>query len=142
MTSMSSVRRFRDGGGRHPDSVSGRRESPPLLEVRDLAVAYLGVVQALHGVSLKVHEGEVVAVLGANGAGKTTLLRAISGLVPGDRARITKGEILLGPKAIQRGQTRPDREAETHTLSSRWARYFSTPGRLSSSARPLFEASW
>lgn len=94
------TRRFRDDGGRHPDSVSGRRDSSPLLEVRDLAVAYLGVVQALHGVSLKVQEGEVVAVLGANGAGKTTLLRTISGLVPGDRARITKGEILLDTKAI------------------------------------------
>jgi branched-chain amino acid transport system ATP-binding protein len=51
-----------------------------LLEVRDVEARY-GPVKALHGVSLEVGEGEVIAVLGANGAGKTTTLRAISGTV-------------------------------------------------------------
>ncbi len=50
------------------------------LEVEALEVAY-GPVQALHGVSLRVDPGEMVAVIGTNGAGKTTLLRAISGLL-------------------------------------------------------------
>src|SRR3954468_20272636 len=49
-----------------------------LLEVSDLRVHYAGV-RALHGVSLAVPEGEIVAVLGNNGAGKNNLLRAISG---------------------------------------------------------------
>ncbi len=53
----------------------------PLLEVRGLKVRY-GVIEALHGVDLTVHRGEIVTVIGANGAGKTTLLKAISGLVP------------------------------------------------------------
>jgi branched-chain amino acid transport system ATP-binding protein len=51
----------------------------PLLEVRGIDVFY-GDVQVLYGLSLAVHEGEIVALLGSNGAGKTTTLRAISGL--------------------------------------------------------------
>jgi branched-chain amino acid transport system ATP-binding protein len=53
----------------------------PLLEVRDAVVRY-GRIEALHGVSLVVNQGELVTLLGANGAGKTTLMRAISGLLP------------------------------------------------------------
>src|SRR2546422_2607981 len=49
----------------------------PLLELHDVVASY-GPVKALHGVSLTVEEGAIVAVLGANGAGKTTTLRAIS----------------------------------------------------------------
>jgi branched-chain amino acid transport system ATP-binding protein len=52
----------------------------PLLELDEVHARY-GPVEALHGVSLAVGEGEVCAVLGANGAGKTTTLRAISGTV-------------------------------------------------------------
>ena len=52
-----------------------------LLEVESITLLY-GRIQALHGVSLNVAEGEVVALIGANGAGKTTVMRAISGLRP------------------------------------------------------------
>ena len=51
-----------------------------LLGVQDLEVRY-GAITALHGVSLEIHQGEIVTLIGANGAGKTTLLRAISGLL-------------------------------------------------------------
>ncbi len=51
-----------------------------LLELNEVVAAY-GPITALHGVSLKVDAGGVVALLGANGAGKTTTLRAISGTV-------------------------------------------------------------
>ena len=51
-----------------------------MLEITNLEVAY-GSIAALHGVSLKVPEGNIVTLIGANGAGKSTTLRAISGLI-------------------------------------------------------------
>jgi len=51
-----------------------------MLQLRDVVAAY-GPIVALHGVSLEVPKGSIVAVLGANGAGKTSTLRAISGLL-------------------------------------------------------------
>src|SRR5215212_8347289 len=66
-----------------------------LLSIQDLQVAY-GSILALQGVSLEVHEGEIVTLIGANGAGKSTLLRAISGVVPIRSGKITFGEFDLG----------------------------------------------
>jgi branched-chain amino acid transport system ATP-binding protein len=52
----------------------------PVLELRDVHT-YYGAIQALKGISIEVHEGEIVTLLGANGAGKSTTLRSINGLV-------------------------------------------------------------
>jgi branched-chain amino acid transport system ATP-binding protein len=52
-----------------------------LLELDTVTVRY-GQIPALHGISLTVHDGEIVALIGANGAGKSTTMRAISGLRP------------------------------------------------------------
>jgi branched-chain amino acid transport system ATP-binding protein len=52
-----------------------------LLELDNVTLLY-GRIQALHGISLTVDEGEIVALIGANGAGKSTTMRAISGLRP------------------------------------------------------------
>jgi branched-chain amino acid transport system ATP-binding protein len=53
----------------------------PLLQVDDFHASY-GPVEVLHGISLEVHSGEIVALIGANGAGKTSTLAALSGLLP------------------------------------------------------------
>lgn len=75
--------------------------TPPLLEVTDLGVTYDAVV-ALHGVSVTVGAGEVLAVLGANGAGKTSLLRAITGLEPLDGGEVRiDGESIVGRRPEQ-----------------------------------------
>lgn len=52
-----------------------------LLELRDVESGY-GDLQVLHGLSLDVHPGEIVALMGSNGAGKTTTLKTIVGLLP------------------------------------------------------------
>jgi branched-chain amino acid transport system ATP-binding protein len=67
--------------------VSAAVARAPLLRVEDLSIRY-GHVQALERVSLEVHAGEVVTLIGANGAGKSTTLRSISRIVPIHRGRI------------------------------------------------------
>ncbi|NHN54968.1 ABC transporter ATP-binding protein [Calidifontibacter sp. DB0510] len=59
-----------------------------LLEINDLTVHY-GRIQALHGISITVEEGEIVSLIGANGAGKTTTMRAIAGLLGSSGGSIT-----------------------------------------------------
>jgi branched-chain amino acid transport system ATP-binding protein len=71
------------------------RLMPALLELSDVTARY-GQVVALHGVSLTVEDGEIVALLGANGAGKTTTLRAVSGTVR------RSGDVVLGGKRLAR----------------------------------------
>lgn len=70
-----------------------------LLEIDHLHV-YYGAIHALKGISLKVDEGQIVALIGANGAGKTTTLRTISGLLhPKDGVILYRGKPLHELKA-------------------------------------------
>jgi len=80
-----------------PETAFGDAKTP-FLEIDNLSVVY-GKAQALEDVSLHVHQGEFVAVVGLNGAGKTTLFNAVSGLTPyaGDIRR--QGQTLRGRTA-------------------------------------------
>jgi branched-chain amino acid transport system ATP-binding protein len=78
--------------------MTNSSERPVLLEIRDVVVHY-GRIRALHGVSLVVHEGELVTMLGSNGAGKTTTMRAISGLRP-----LSSGSVWFDGRDISRAK--------------------------------------
>jgi branched-chain amino acid transport system ATP-binding protein len=71
------------------------------LQVDGLEVRYRDAV-GVRDVTLQASLGETVAILGPNGAGKTTTLRAISGFLPGDRARVTAGTITVGGRSVVR----------------------------------------
>lgn len=77
-----------------------------LLSVQDLFVSY-GAIQAVHGVSFDVNEGEIVTLIGANGAGKSTILNTIAGLMqPNNGQVLYKGEDIArldAHKVVQRG---------------------------------------
>ena len=81
-----------------------------LLSVSNIEVIYDHVILVLKGVSLRVGEGAIVALLGANGAGKSTTLKAISNLLRAERGEVTKGSIefdgaridQLNPSAVVR----------------------------------------
>ncbi len=101
-----TVRRVYLGGAltrvARPEADFG--DSRPLLQVEDVGVLY-GKALALQGVSLHVHEGEFVSLVGLNGAGKSTLFNAISGLVPHSGTVRFGGDALRGRSAaaIARG---------------------------------------
>jgi energy-coupling factor transporter ATP-binding protein EcfA2 len=87
---------------------------PIVIEVEDVAFSYTPGTAALKGVSLKVHEGEMVALLGRNGSGKTTLVRHMIGLLQPERGRVT----VLGKNVA---------ETPTHTLAREVGFCFQNP---------------
>ncbi|MGC9967847.1 MAG: ABC transporter ATP-binding protein [Syntrophobacteraceae bacterium] len=82
-----------------------------MLEVSELSVKY-GNIEALHGISFRVNEGEIVALLGANGAGKSTTLMSIMRLPPPEGPQVSKGEIKYKGTSIL--------QVPTHALVSRY----------------------
>ena len=75
-----------------------------MLKVNNIEVAYMRVIRVLHGVSLEVGDGKIVALIGANGSGKTTTLKSISGLLKTEEGEITSGDIEIDGKKIDRLQ--------------------------------------
>ncbi|NOY14148.1 MAG: ATP-binding cassette domain-containing protein, partial [Deltaproteobacteria bacterium] len=70
-----------------------------MLSVENLEVKY-GNIQALHGISFHVNEGEIVTLIGANGAGKTTCMHTITRLPPPEAPRVIAGDIKFKGESI------------------------------------------
>lgn len=71
-----------------------------LLQVNNIQVIYEKVIMVLRGLSLKVPEKSIIALLGSNGAGKTTTLKAISGLLKPENGEVTQGAIIYQEQRI------------------------------------------
>ena len=83
-----------DAGSVRGDTNDRRRHAggaPALIQIEAVFRRYPTGVEALRGVSLFAHEGEVVCIIGPSGSGKSTLLRCVNGLEPIDRGRILVG---------------------------------------------------
>ncbi|MDQ7032964.1 MAG: ABC transporter ATP-binding protein [Desulfonauticus sp.] len=70
-----------------------------LLEIKNLKVKY-GNIEALHGISFTVDQGEIVTLIGANGAGKTTTLNTITRVPPPEGPKVWEGDILYKGQSI------------------------------------------
>jgi cobalt transport protein ATP-binding subunit len=70
------------------EGFTGEHNMSPIIRVEDVSYAYPSGVQALNGVSLTIHKGEFVAIMGENGAGKTTLVKHFNGLLRPQEGRI------------------------------------------------------
>jgi len=82
----------------------------PLVEMRNTKVAF-GGVHAVDDVTIDLHEGEVVGLVGGNGAGKSTLMRVLSGAHPAD-----SGQILIDGKPVKIDNTRDAKQLNIETI--------------------------
>ena len=82
------------------EPAAEKDKAQPILALNNVEVIYDDVILVLKGMSMEVHEGQIVALLGANGAGKSTTLKAISGLLKGEEGAVTDGSISYMGKPI------------------------------------------
>jgi D-xylose transport system ATP-binding protein len=86
------------------------RAEAPLVEMRDISVAF-GGVHAVQNVTVTLHPGEVVGLVGGNGAGKSTLMRVLSGAHPAD-----SGQVLIDGKAVAISNPRDAKAFQIETI--------------------------
>ena len=92
---MTSAIAEHRSSGAPAGSVLARDGVGALLRAEDLVTRYGNGALGLQGVSITVHENEVLAIIGPNGAGKTTLLRSLTGFLRAEGARVVSGRVLL-----------------------------------------------
>lgn len=79
-------------------------QNPPLIQARDLHKTF-GPTEALRGIDLDIHAGEVVAIMGPSGSGKSTLLHALAGVIVPDRGTVTVGDAVVSSLSETRRST-------------------------------------
>ena len=84
--------------------------SPPIVEMRHIRVSF-GGVHAVNDVSIDLHDGEVIGLVGGNGAGKSTLMKALSGAHPPNA-----GEILINGKPVSINNPRDAKSYHIETI--------------------------
>jgi D-xylose transport system ATP-binding protein len=92
------------------ETPSAPAQRVPIVEMRNIQVAF-GGVRAVAGVTIDLHPGEVVGVVGGNGAGKTTLMRTLSGARPPDA-----GQILVNGQPVTIGNPREAKALGIETI--------------------------
>ena len=85
----------RAGGPARAEAAGRPERGAPMLEARDLTKRF-GKREALRGVSVSAHRGELVAVMGPNGAGKTTLLSILAGIQRADSGTVSRSSREVG----------------------------------------------
>jgi branched-chain amino acid transport system ATP-binding protein len=91
-----------------------------MLTLSNVEVVYDKVFLAIRGVSLKLEEGGMVALLGANGAGKSTTLKSISGLLAPERGEVTRGSVeFMGENIVSYGAPRRVNMGLVHVMEGR-----------------------
>lgn len=73
-----------------------------MLEVNNIEVVYMNIIKVIKGLSIKIGDEKIIALLGSNGAGKTTTLKAISGLLKTEEGKITEGNIKFDGQRVDR----------------------------------------
>jgi len=82
------------------DDFSGLHQNKPIITVEDVTFSYPSGVEALKNVSLTIHEGEYVAIMGENGAGKTTLVKHFNGLLKPKKGKILVNDIDVSKTSV------------------------------------------
>lgn len=82
-----------DTGARTETASAAARVGTPVVELDNVEIVYDRHFLAVQGVSMKAHEGDIVALLGPNGAGKSTILKMISGIGRSERGEVSRGHV-------------------------------------------------
>jgi len=92
------------------EPTTAQQERTPLVEMRNINVAF-GGVHAVRDVTIDLHAGEVIGLVGGNGAGKSTLMRALSGAHPAD-----SGEIRIDGRTVSISNPRDAKKFNIETI--------------------------